>query len=94
MVMGDSTLIQLYCKDRYPRLGSRPKIGEPDGEAGERRRGKHFSISGAGDQVIVVYDQFIGLEGLLIGIYEPVMRHVVLGIELGLGHAVCAVSRR
>ena len=72
----------------------RPKIGEPDGEPGEKRRGKHLSVSGAGDQVIVVCDQFIGFEGPLIRVNEPVMRHVVLGIELGLGHAVCAVSRR
>ena len=42
----------------------------------------------------MVDDQLIGFEGSLIRIYEPVIRHVVLGIKLGLGHAVCAVSRR
>lgn len=33
-----------------------PKIGEPNGEAREKGRGKYLSVFGAGDQVIVVSD--------------------------------------
>ena len=75
-------------------VGSRPKIGELNGKTGKKRRSKYLGISGAADQVIVVYDQFIGFDGPLIGIYKPVVRHLMFGIKLGLGQAVCAVSRR
>ena len=78
---------------RHKREGSRPKIGELNGKTWEKRRSKYLGISGTGSQVIVVYDQLIDFEGSLIRIYEPVIGHVVPGIKLGFGHAVCAVSR-
>ena len=64
-----------------------------NGKTGEKRRSKYLGISGTGSQVIVVYDQLIDFEGSLIRIYEPVIGHVMPGIKLGFGHAVCAVSR-
>ena len=73
---------------------SRPKIGELNGKTGEKRRSKHFGVLGTGDQVIAVYDQLIGFEGSLIGVYEPVMRNLIPSKELGFGHSVCLVSCR
>src|SRR5919108_3135835 len=75
-------------------FSSRPKFGELNGKPGEKRGSKHLGISGASGYIVVVDDQLIGFQGSLIRIYEPVIRHTVLGIKLSLGHAVRAISRR
>jgi hypothetical protein len=77
---------------RRRALGSRPKIGELNGKTWEKRRSKHLSVPGAGSQAVVVYDQFIGFEGSLIRIYEPVMWHLIPSVKLGLGYPVDLVS--